>query len=192
MEIKYFGGDCFRIREKELYLLLGKPEKKIEADVILPGNGAVIDKNVVSKKYETPFIIPGPGEYEVSGVEIWGRGDNLWRIRLDDWEIGFMTNGWQMFTEKKVDFFGQIDVLFLILPEGKEGAKKAVEAVKRVSPLIVVPGMAIESQNKLGDNWVREFLDEMDQESLKAKDKLLLKKKDLPEEMNLILLKQRK
>lgn len=192
MEIKYLGGNCFRIREKEVYLLLGKPEKKVEADVVLVGNGAVIDKNILGKKRKTPFIIPGPGEYEISGVEIWGRGDSLWRIRLNGWEIGFMTNGWQISNEKKAEFFGQVEILFLILSEGKEGAKKAVETIKRVSPLIVIPGMEIESQKKLGDSWVREFLDEMDQESLKAKDKLQLKRKDLPEETELVLLKPRR
>jgi len=188
MEVKYLGGNCFRLREKETYLLLGQPEKRVEADVVLTGKGGVGGNNIVAKKRRSPFVIPGPGEYEVGGVEIWGRGDRLWRIHLDSWKIGFITNDWQVPDEKKADFFGQVDILFLILPEGKEGAKKAVEAVKRVSPLIVIPGMKIEAQRKLGDNWAEEFLDEMDQEGLEAKEKLQLKRKDLPEETRLVLL----
>lgn len=191
MEIKYFGGNCFRVREKELYFLLGRPDKKVEADVVLTGNGTAVKKNLLGKKKKVPFIIPGPGEYEIGGIEIWGKGDSLWRIQLDSWKIGFMTDGWQVPNEKKADFFGQLDILFLILPQGKGEVKKAVETVKRVSPLIIIPGMEIGFQKELGDNWAKEFLDEMDQESLKAKDKLQLKRKDLPEETELVLLKPR-
>jgi hypothetical protein len=180
MIVKYLGGNCFQLREKDSYLLLGEPASQVDVDVVLLGNGKQLVKKLVSpKKRKQPFFVPGPGEYEIGGIEIFGQGDHVWQINFNKWQLCFMNQSWQMPDEKKVDALGQIDILFLTLLKGKTGAKKAAEAIKRVSPKAVIPGINRKDQDK---DWAKAFLDEMDKEDLKPKEKLTLKKSQLSEE----------
>lgn len=182
MEIKYLGGNCFRLREKEIYLLLGESDSKVEADIVLPGTFPHKKRTeIIPKKRSEPFIIPGPGEYELEGVEIWSTDYCSWLVQINNWRVGFINSDYQVPDGKKVDFFGRIDILFLIISEKNEGAKKAAGILKKISPSIVIPGGEKET--------IKMFLDEMDKEDLKPQEKLQLTNKDLPEETEVILLR---
>ncbi len=190
MEIKYLGGDCFRIREKGSYLLLGQPSGKVEADLVVTSADVEKFRNRISaKSRDKPFFIIGPGEYEIGGIEVWGGRDGYWQIKIGYWHFCFMNNSWKIPDDKKVESLGQIDILFLILPNKKRKVGKAKEAIKRLSPLIVIPGTAGEGDWTLG--CLNSFLDEMDQEDLEPKEKLVLKHNELPDETRLVLLKSK-
>lgn len=190
IEVKYFGGNCFRVRGKDLYLVVGKPPKKIQADVFLVGKADHFSREkCLAKTRREPFIISGPGEYEISGIEVWGGADNYWLIRMGNWRLCFADLGWQVPEEKRAEELSQVDIMFLVLPSGKVSAKEAAEVVKRVSPLVVIPGRP-DGENQAISSWAISFLDEMDREDLKAQDKLKLERKDLPEETQIILLKE--
>lgn len=190
MEINYLGGGCFRIREKNIYLLLGNPGKKTEADLVLVNEGLEEAKKMVSSKNrKKPFFISRPGEYEIAGVEIWGQERGYWQIRIGEWRLCFLVDGEKKFDDKKVDSLGQVEILFLILPKNKQGIKRGAELIKRISPLIAVPGLGENGDSGL--DWEKDFLDAVDQENLKPEPKLVISRKELPEETKIVLLKSK-
>jgi len=188
MEIKYLGQNAFLVKVKNSYLALGNSGKKIAADVAVAGKQlSENDRNNFSpKKRDSTFIITGPGEYEVSGIEVWGGKNNYWLVQIGGWKLCFVNSGWEVPKDKQVDQLGAIDVLFLVLSGKKGEIKQAAELVKRVSTAIIIPAFAADDKTSLQ----KEFLDAMDREDLKPEDKLKLEKQDLPEDTRLILLKE--
>jgi len=178
MEIRALSNNCFRLRGKEAILLLGTSPKKVEADIIVGSNQLKNDK-IVARKRGEPFLVPGPGEYEISGVEIWDGEKGCWLIQMDNLKICYLADGWRMPSDKKIESLGQIDLLLLVLGVGKEGTKEAAEVVKKVSPLLVV----------VSELEAKDFLDALDQEDLQPEDKLLIKPADLPEETKVVVLR---
>ena len=133
-------------------------------------------------------MVIGPGEYEIAGIEVWGGEDHYWLVQIEGWRICFANSGWKILNDKKIDQFGQIDILLIVL-SGKVGeAKEAAEMVNRLSPAITIP--AYEGEAKSG--WEKEFLDAMDREDLKAEESLKLDRKELSEDKKLVLLKENK
>ncbi len=187
--VKYHGGNCFRLREGDSFLLLGNTRNKAKADIVIPDYDQKIKKNKVETiKREQVFWTPGPGEFEVRGVELESTGDGYWTIILDGWRVVWAMDGWQVPGKKKVEQLGQADVLFLTLNKDKKRAKEASELVKRISPYVVIPGMNWDDYEELGDDWTNKFLDEMDREDLKPIDKVKLKRSDINEEATEIYL----
>src|SRR5882762_823370 len=83
MVISYLGGECFKISQGDLTLAFNPPSKdsslktsKFGADIALVSlnhedfNGA---ENAAFGERQ-PFVISGPGEYEVKGVAVRGFG----------------------------------------------------------------------------------------------------------------------
>src|ERR1700741_1139899 len=83
MVISYLGGECFKVSQGDLTLAFNPPSKgsklasaKFGADIALVSldhddfNGA----DNASFGERAPFVITGPGEYEVKGVAVRGWG----------------------------------------------------------------------------------------------------------------------
>lgn len=173
LTVKYPNSNFFQIRIKQVYLGLGVPKTKIKTDIILPYNGKIKTTNLVQpKNRQSPFVIPGPGEYEIDGTQIIGSGDGYWEIRSQGWKLCYLCGDWQKPTSKRIDKLGQLDLIFLNLSGNKKEAKKAEEGVKRLSPKGVI----------FGHNAGKEFLDKIDREDITPTKKIKLKQSDLSEE----------
>lgn len=174
------SDNSFRVRGKEAALLLGISSKKTEADIVVAPSQLGRDK-VVAQRREEPFWITGPGEYEVSGVEIWDGERGCWLVKIDDLKICYLADDWKMPSDKKIESLGPIDLLLLTLGTDKEGARRGAEIIKKISPLLVV----------VSEPETKDFLDILDQEDLQPEDKLSIKPADLPEETKVVVLKVR-
>lgn len=173
LTVKYPNKNLFRVRVKRNYFALGTPNKKIKVDIVLPDNGEVTNlKNIEPQNREEPFIIPGPGEYEIGGTQILGSSNGYWEIRTEGWRLCYLKGEWKKPDSKIVDKLGQLDILFLNLKGNKKEAKKAEETVKRLSPRGVVFGY------KIG----KMFLDKIDREDIEPITKVKVKQSDLTEE----------
>src|SRR3989344_4128669 len=81
MVITYHGGECFKVSQGDLAIAFNPPSKdsgikvsKFGADVVLislnsPDFNGADTASIGDKK---PFVITGPGEYEVKGIEVRG------------------------------------------------------------------------------------------------------------------------
>ncbi len=173
LTVKYLHENFFRLRINRSYVGLGVPQKGTKVDIVIPGNKKKVDfSKVEPMKRETPFIVPGPGEYEVAGTQIISLTEGYWKITAEGWKLGYLCGEWEKPDTKIVDQMGQLDLLFLNLAGDKKEAKKAEETVKRVSPDGVVFGY------KVG----KEFLDKIDREDIKPVSKIKVKQAEITEE----------
>ena len=77
MEIKYLGHASFQAKGKNAKLIfdpfdpsiVGLPFKKIEADIVCVSHSHH-DHDFLSAVEGTPYVVKGPGKYEIKGVKI--------------------------------------------------------------------------------------------------------------------------
>lgn len=181
MYISSLGHFCFKLRGKRATVLTdpygktasGSLIPKVKADIVtLSHKGRwAIDRIVGS-----PFIIKGPGEYEIKGVSIFGvsLGDNTAYVyEIDGLKTCHISNSTGKLTEKQAEEFGEIDILLV------PAKKKAVAIVEQLEPKIVIP------MNRAG-----EFLKEVGKEEIRPIKKLKVAPSSLPEEREVVWLKK--
>jgi L-ascorbate metabolism protein UlaG (beta-lactamase superfamily) len=185
MVINYFGGECFKITQGDLTIAFNPPSKdskqkspKFGSDIVFNG----VDN--VSFGDRAPFIVSGPGEYEVKGVAVRGFGtdanyggektiNTIYSILLEGTTLCFLgalsTGDLPVAAKQELD---DIDILFL--PIGGEGVLDYAAAYKlavQLEPKAIIP-MHYTPEN------LKAFLKEAG-ETVQAVEKLTVKKKDL-------------
>ena len=209
--IQYFGLSCFKLKTK-----VGNDEVSLLTDPFNPSCGLKLPRNLEanivtsSSKHENhdylnsvsgnPFIINGPGEYEVKKVFVYGirspiEGDTkknqntIYRIEIGDLSFAHLGNLGNSLTEKETEELQDIDILFL--PVGGNGilnAKMAMEVVNAVQPRIVIPCHFKLPDLKITLDQVEKFLREFGEDKLESQSKVKIAKKDLPQEDTEIIL----
>lgn len=197
MIITYLGAEFIKVQFGDTVIALNPISKesslkqsKFGADIVLSSinhpdmNGA--DQMTFGEK--KPFIINGPGEYEVKGVFIKGLpsishygGEQLintiYTVSLESMNICFLgaldTPELPSDTDEAID---EVDILFV--PIGGEGVLDPASAYKlavSIEPKIIIP---IHHGNIGKSDSLKAFLKEAG-ENPKPETKLTLKKKDL-------------
>jgi len=139
-----------------------------------------------------PYILDHPGEVETDGVLITAiQGHDAEHIiyRLDTEEISIahigLTN--KQLTDEQIDGIGGVDIL--CLPVGGENsydADQAVKVVNAVEPRVVIP-LNFKSENDPKALSVTDFLKSIGHAAVTPEKKVILKKKDLPQEETSII-----
>ena len=194
MVISYLGGECFKVSQGDLTIALNPPSKdsslkvsKFGADIALVSyphedfNGV---ENAAFGERE-PFVINGPGEYEVKGVAVRGFGspstydgkesiNTIYSVMLEGMNLCFLgalaSKELPHDAKQELD---DIDVLFL--PVGGKDTLDYGEAYKlavQLEPKVVVP-------MQYDDASLKHFLKEAGAEAVQPVEKLTVKKKDL-------------
>ena len=194
MVISYFGGECFKITQGELTLAFNLPSKeskqksvKFGSDVLFisahhPDVAGIENASFGERE---PFVIEGPGEYEVKDVAVRGFAsettyggkagvNTIYSIILEGMNLcflGALSN--PLLPPAAKQELDDIDILFL--PVGGAGVLDHAEAYKlavQLEPKAIIPMHYSPESLKL-------FLKEAGAEKVEAADKLTLKKKDL-------------
>lgn len=213
MDITPLGHSSFRIRGKAATLVtdpydprsLGlKFPKHVEADLITVSHGHE-DHNSVSQIEGTPFVIDGPGEYEVKGVGVVGistfhdgekgatRGRNtIYRIEIDGVSIVHLGDLGHTLATNEIDALDGVNIL--MVPVGgvySLDPAQAVEVIGEIEPSIVIPmhyGRPELNQKVFGGlSPVAAFLKEIGKEAT-PQPKLSTTKDKLPAEMQVVIL----
>jgi len=198
MVITHYGGEFFKIQFGDATLALNPVSKdsklksaRFGADVALVSldnpdfNG--VDQIGFGEKM--PFIISGPGEYEIKGIFIKGFGsvskyggaehiNTIYSISLENMNLCFLgALGTHDLPAEIKEALGDIDIVFL--PIGGDGVLTAAEANKLATAL--EPKMIIPMHfDGVGDKGaLTKFLKESGSEDVKPVEKLTIKKKDL-------------
>lgn len=194
MVISYLGGECFKVSQGDLTLAFNPPNKssklasaKFGADIALVSldhddfNGA--DNAAFGERQ--PFVIEGPGEYEVKGVQVRGFGaaaeydgkktiNTIYSVSLEGMNLVFLgAQGDAELPAEAVAELDDIDILFM--PVGGGGVLDHAAAGKlavKLGPKVVVP-------MHYTDASLKAFLKEAGAEGAVRQDKLTVKKKDL-------------
>lgn len=216
MEIKYFGHSCFLMRGKTATVLtdpfsedVGLKLPKTTADVVTISHHHFDHDNLSAVKGTAarpePFVVDGPGEYEVSGIFIYGypsfhddkegtlRGKNtIYSINIDGIIIAHLGDLGEKLTDKLREELSGVDIL--LLPVGgfyTIGVKEATEIVGQIEPKIVIP-----MHYRLPGTRIKEiepvetFLKEM-AVSVEPVEKLVISQDKLPTERQTIVLHAR-
>jgi len=143
----------------------------------------------VSRGDKEPFVITGPGAYEIDGLFIEGflskstyggdeRVNTIYKLTIDSINVVYLgAFGDDDLSNEAKEELGDVDVLFV--PIGGDGVLEAQQAYKlavKREPKIIIP---IHYGNIGQKTALKDFLEEGGAEKEKAVEKLTLKQKDL-------------
>jgi L-ascorbate metabolism protein UlaG (beta-lactamase superfamily) len=195
MIITYFGKQFFKIGQGEMVLAFN-PVSKSSKTGISAHFGADIalvttnhpDYNGVeqlSHGERAPFVVSGPGDYEVKEIFIKGAASNteiggkkyintIYLFSVDGINIAFMgALGDAELSKESREAINDPDILFI--PVGGHGlldAKTSAKLASTLEPRLIIPMDYDESS-------LKAFLKELGEEKAEVVDKLTLKRKDL-------------
>lgn len=216
MEIYWHGQACFEIRAlstdsktKTRIVIdpygnsIGLKLPLLKADLVLITHDHEDHNNSAAVK-DSPFIIEGPGEYEVKDVFVkgffasHGRKDKkdlgrivVYIIEAEGIKLCHLSDfGQKELLPEQLDKVGDVDIL--MIPVGGKytiDGEAAQKIANQVEPKIIIPMHYNLPGLKVDIAGAGEFLKAMGQEDLKPEDCLKIKKGDLPSETRIILLK---
>ena len=206
MVITYFGKQFFKVQQGEMVLAFNPvskdskigPSARFGADIALitVNHPNYSGREQLSFGDREPFVISGPGSYEVREIFIKGvmaKGEidgkkyinTIYMLKLDGMDIVFLGALANSEMEKEArEAIEEPDILFVPVG-GKDtlGAKEAAKLVSSLEPRLVIP-MDYDAAS------LKAFLKEMGEEKAEVVDKLTLKKKDLErKESEVVVLK---
>lgn len=197
MVISYMGGECFKITQGNLTLAFNPPSKdsslkssKFGSDIVLVSTDHEDFNGVENASFgdREPFVISGPGEYEVKEVAVRGfasetnyggqKGINtIYGVSLEGMNLVFLgalgSSDIPAAAKQELD---DIDILFL--PIGGEGVLDPAAAEKlavSLEPKAIIP---MHYGTIGGKDALKLFLKEAG-ETVAPIEKLTVKKKDL-------------
>lgn len=169
---------------------LATAPRSISADIALFTRG---EEGAVTLTND-PFVLSTSGECEIKGVLIYARegdkeGHNLLRINAEQMSVGHLSAQKEKINDKQLEMLSEVDVL--LLPVGGEEhftAAEAAKAVSHIEPRVVIP-YGFQSKANPKATPVSDFVKELGVVKEDGGNKVILKKKDLPQEnMKLIVL----
>ncbi|MFA4826790.1 MAG: MBL fold metallo-hydrolase [Candidatus Shapirobacteria bacterium] len=188
MEIKYLGGLGVQVLGKKESVLINPEQKRLESKVFASRIVAF-----TSKKYDflgvegERVVLRGPGEYEIGGIEIsgynGGEGETVYVMMVEGLRVGVIGNLTEELSEKRIERIDSVDVLLVAIGEEGVGIKTILGWAKKWGVNVIVP---------IGDDQkqLEKFLDLVDSEGLEAKESYRVEKENLPEGMEVVVLKE--
>lgn len=198
MIITYHGVEFVKIQHGDLVVAFNPPSKdskfkgpRFGADIacISTNHPDLNGAETVSRKEKEPFVVKGPGEYEIAGLFIEGfaSGTNydgkqavntLFTMEIDGIRIGYFGAIADADLDPKVkEKMADVDILFI--PIGGDGVLDAQDAYKlavKREPKIIIPI----HYGQVGEkDALKKFLNEGGAEGVKPVEKLTIKRKDI-------------
>lgn len=200
MIISYLGGQCFKISQGDLTLAFNLPSKnskqksvKFGSDIVLVSQDHEDFNGVENAAFgeREPFVIKGPGEYEVKEVAVRGFGsesnydgpskigtgkhiNTIYSVAFEGMNLCFLgalgTTEIPASAKQELD---DIDLLFM--PIGGGGVLDYASAYKlgvQLEPKAIIP-------MQYDEKSLKSFLKEAGADKVEPMDKLTIKKKDL-------------
>lgn len=208
MTITWYGQSCFRIDAREAVIAIDPYGKEIgltpprfQTDIALVTH-AHPDHANTDALAGTPTLITGPGEYEVKGVAVRGipsfhdrnegseRGLNtIYRIITEEMTLVHLGDlGEASLRDETLDAIGDVDILFV--PVGGTytiDGEIAAKIVNQIEPRIIIPMHYQIPGLGLKLDAVEEFLKSLGVREPERLPKLVIKKRDLPENTNRVI-----
>ena len=195
MIITYFGKQFFKIQQGDMVLAFNPVSKSSKTGISahFGADIALVTTNYpdyngieqLSHGEREPFVITGPGDYEVKGIFVKGvlsealiggkkYINTIYIFSVDDINIAFLgALADSEFSKESQEAINSPDILFV--PVGGKGtldAKSAAKLASSLEPKLVIP-------MDYDDASLKAFLKEFGEEKPEVLEKLTIKKKDL-------------
>lgn len=210
-EITWLGHACFRLKSKDAAIITDPYDKSLglgtlnqRAEIVTVSHKALHHNSMAGVKGE-PFVIEGPGEFEVRGVFITGvwsfaddaggkeRGRNtIFLFRLDDLVVCHLGSLGHTLSPAQVEAIGDVDVL--LVPVGGHTTltpTRASEVISQLEPKLVVPMHYSTGRETVQMDPLENFTKEMGLKEWTTQDKLAVKATDLAEATKVVVLEAR-
>ena len=211
MEITWYGHSCFRLTERAQasvvtdpydYQHVGYLPLKLKADIVTISHQSPSHSYIKAVKGE-PYIITGPGEYEIGGVFITGvrtngRGkkdttvaeNTLYVIDYNGINIVHLGDTSIIPSQTEVEEFGPVHVALVpVSDEGGLNSAQASEVIRLLEPNIVIPMHYSTPATTIKLDGLNKFLKEMGLSHVETMPALKITSVEgLPEETQVIVL----
>jgi L-ascorbate metabolism protein UlaG (beta-lactamase superfamily) len=208
-DITWLGHAMFRLRGRDATVItdpfdrtLGLELPRPKADIVTISHDHP-HHNAVSTLKGEPYVIHGPGEYEIKGIFVTGigayaddkkgaeRGKNtIYLYEVDDLIICHLGSLGHVLTTKQVEALSDVHVL--LVPVGGQNtldAAKAAEVIAQIEPRIVIPmHYRTGAEQVEGEDNLEKFAREMGLKEWKTQDRFALRATDLPETTSVVVL----
>ncbi len=207
-KINWAGQSCFQVsvsnsRDHSADIVIDPFSEEIglkvpnfSADILLVTHQHH-DHNNIKAVGGAPFVISGPGEYEVKEVFIRGiasfhddkegkeRGQNtIYTILAEDLKFCHLGDlGQKQLTDEQLEKIGNVDVL--MIPVGGQftiSSQEAQRIVSQIEPKVVIPMHYELPKLKIKLEGVSKFLKAMGKNSVTPQDKFIIKSSTLPKD----------
>lgn len=154
MDVQFYGANCISLATKQARVIIddtltelgGKSVTKADDIALFTAAHGDIAQGV-------KIVIDQPGEYEVSGVSVYGiaarahmdeasqKTATMYKVVIDDIKILVTGHIYPELSDKQLEQIGMIDVMFV--PVGGNGYTLdpvgALKVIKKVEPKLVIP-----------------------------------------------------
>ena len=200
MTISWYGEACFLLENSGVRVLIEPPQKdsginppRLKSDILI----CRPDADIAGALSESSFIINGPGEYEIKGINILGIADpstdsgqvnTIYNIEVDGVKIchlGFLKND---LDNEKLALIDDPDIVLVPVGGGDVlDAEEAMKLINKIEPSIAIPMLYDISGLKIKRAPLSPFLKESEAKE-PSQPKLTIKKKDINEEETKIVI----
>ena len=213
MNLIWYGQSCFQLflkpnRDRQISIVMDPFSEKIglklprlKADIVCVSHEHYDHNNVKAvsgpSSDKEPFLINGPGEYEIENIFIQGifswhdncqgreRGENtIYTIEAEDIRLCHLGDlGQRELTEEQLEKIGEVDIL--MIPVGGVytiGASQASKIISQIEPRLIIPMHYYIPRLKIKLDPLDKFLKNFGLRSVEPVKKLSVKKKDLSDQ----------
>jgi L-ascorbate metabolism protein UlaG (beta-lactamase superfamily) len=211
MEITWYGHSCFKLSDRGQATVICDPYDheqvgysllKLKADIVTVSHESPSHSHLKAVKGD-PYVVSGPGEYEIGGVFITGLRTNhrkkkdqllpantLYLIDYNGINIVHLGDMVQVPTQTEVEDLGPVHIA--LVPVGgvsSLNASQASEAISLFEPNIVIPMHYATPASKIKSDPIAKFLKEMGLSSVETVSSYKVTSPDtLPEETQVVVL----
>ena len=197
MIITYYGNQFFKIAQGDTVVAINPPSKDSGVNSTKFGSVLALSTTAhplyngfenVTHGDNVPFMISGPGEYEVAGILVKGKGTTthidgkeyntaVYSLVLEDIKIGFLGPIEKPLLAAEYEVLSGTDILFI--PIGGEGVLTPAEANKvanAIEPKIIIP---MDYSNGRMKDAMKIFLKETSEGNVEPIEKLTIRRKEI-------------
>ena len=207
MDIQFYGANCLTITSKQIRIVVDDNLAELGAKNIDKEGDVALHTFVQSNPTAQPkLLIDQPGEYEVSGVSIYGiaarahmdeegkKTTTMYKVVLDDLNILITGHIYPELSDSQLEAIGMVDAMFV--PVGGNGytldGVSALKLVKKIEPKLVIPTHYEDSGLKFAvpQQPLEQVLKSLSMEPKETTPKLRLKAGELGDITQLIILER--
>jgi len=206
MEITWYGFASFRLAERGAATVITDPYDscktghssiKLSADIVTTHHKAP-GHSYLEAVTSTPYVINGPGEYEVGGVFITGiqtggqkdqeePGNTLYVFDYNALIVAHLGDIRRVPTQSEIEAIGPVNIA-LIPVGGSLTAAQAAEVVSLLEPNIVIPMHYATPDCSVPQEALSKFLKEMGAKEIEPHAFFKVSNASLPDETQVITL----
>jgi len=205
MTISWYGEACFLLESGSVRILIEPPQKesgivppRLKSDILIYSKSRNSEGSPLNEPETGTFVIDGPGEYEIKGINVLGIADDpsagsgqantVYNIEIDGIKIAHLGFLGKDLDNGKMILINDPDIVLVPIGNGAIlDAEKAMKLINKIEPSVAIPMLYDIKGLKIKRAPLSVFLKESEAKE-SSQPKLTIKKKDLIEEETKIVI----